>query len=360
MPSVRLRRCSAVALWLCTLYIVLLQWDKGNQRRLRASVVCGFYVPRKCRQGERERTDKGSSENADYYYRWFSFSCLIYCDLLCTYVPELFAVVCVEQGVILCHWHVGQRLPASLPEPHRASPRSPARDPQTSPVGVHAVQDDYLTRDQLRKMITGANIAIDDNIEGLLDRIFQEMDSNGTGHVGRRDLWQKLDKFLPSGEEDEVGAAGPRSLQPRMPSPPPPAPLPERRHESPRSASGYPLGSQAWELLHRIYSRLAGQDAKVPTASLIEEIRHDVHVRSERLLERPVVGIGFGQGPSISLDAALQHVLRQVAGEAFTKKHVTYSNAWLVSDFLMLVLLPRSHSPCNKYRVVPSLGVAGR
>eukprot|EP00438_Fugacium_kawagutii_P009383 Skav231289 [mRNA] locus=scaffold161:191449:193518:+ [translate_table: standard] len=232
-----------------------------------------------------------------------------------------------------------------MPEPHRASPRSPARDPQTSPVGVHAVQDDYLTRDQLREMITGANIAIDDNIEGLLDKIFQEMDI-GTGHVGRRDLWQKLDKFLPSGEEDEIGA-GPGSLQPRMPSPPPPAPLPERRHESPRSASGYPLGSQAWELLHRIYSRLAGPDAKVQTISLIEEIRHDVHVRSERLLERPVVGIGFGQGPSISLDAALQHVLRQVAGERSVLDFTTWErfNWLLIEAQRSYQMSERSYSP---------------
>jgi hypothetical protein len=86
-------------------------------------------------------------------------------------------------------------------------------------------------------------------------------------------------------------------------------------------------------LLHRIYRRLAGQDPNVPTISLIEEIRRDVHVRNERLLERPVVGIAFGQGPSISLDAALQHVLHQVAGERSVLEYTTWERFnWLLIE----------------------------
>lgn len=195
------------------------------------------------------------------------------------------------------------------------------------------VLDDYLTRKQLREMIIQAGVAAEDE-EGLLNKIFQEIDTGRTGRVARRELWQKLDRFFPSGEEEaQIDAAMPMS-RPRMPSPPRPATLPQPgRCESPRSASGYPLGSQAWELLHRIYRRLAGQDPNVPTISLIEEIRRDVHVRNERLLERPVVGIAFGQGPSISLDAALQHVLHQVAGERSVLEYTTWERFnWLLIE----------------------------
>ena len=201
---------------------------------------------------------------------------------------------------------------------------------------IAAVLDDYLTRDQLRDMIIEAGVAAE-NEEGLLNQIFQEIDINRTGRVPRRELWQKLDRFLPSDEEVP--------MPPRMPSPRPATLPPPGRHESPRSASGHPLGSQAWELLHRIYRRLAGQESSVSTMCLIEEIRGDVHVRQERLLDRPVVGIAFGQGPSISLDAALQHVLRQVAGERSVLENTTWERFnWLLIEaqrFAQMAEIPR-------------------
>jgi len=215
----------------------------------------------------------------------------------------------------------------------RRSPTSLSRS--TSPdrrSRLQSVLDDYLTREQLRNMIVETGVAADE--EHLLDRIFQDLDPNGFGRISRRELWEELDRFLPSGEE-EVRRQDPmpRSMKPRLPSSPSPAALPEPRYQSPKSASGHPLGSQAWELLHRIYGRLAGPDVKVSTIALIQEIRQDVHVRNEGLLERPVVGIGFGQGPSISLDAALQHVLRQVSGEHSLLEFTTWERFnWLLLE----------------------------
>lgn len=216
----------------------------------------------------------------------------------------------------------GRRSPTSLSR--SASPDRRSR--------LQSVLDDYLTREQLRNMIVETGIAADE--EHLLDRIFQDLDPNGFGRISRRELWEELDRFLPSGEEElRRQDPMPRSMKPRLPSSPSPAALPEPRYQSPKSASGHPLGSQAWELLHRIYGRLAGPDVKVSTIALIQEIRQDVHVRNEGLLERPVVGIGFGPGPSISLDAALQHVLRQVSGEHSLLEFTTWERFnWLLLE----------------------------
>lgn len=194
------------------------------------------------------------------------------------------------------------------------------------------------------------------NAQDLVDRIFRAMDGTGCGTVSRSQLLQNLDRLFPDEEQAE----------------------PEYW---PKTASGHPLGSQAWELLYRIYQRLAqeapskslgftsfwgfrsGQHGPnrscmdqrqrflatpsngyqflfvatvdsprrphssflwvlwprlVSTSTLVQEIRRDVHLRHEQLLERPTT---VRQGPSISLDQALQHVARQKAEITWDRFH---------------------------------------
>ena len=78
------------------------------------------------------------------------------------------------------------------------------------------------------------------NAQDLVDRIFRAMDGTGRGTVSRSQLLQNLDRLFPDEEQAE----------------------PEYW---PKTASGHPLGSQAWELLYRISQRLA-QEA--PSKSL--------------------------------------------------------------------------------------------
>ena len=189
--------------------------------------------------------------------------------------------------------------------------------PKVSEEDIKALSglSEYLTRSELHAMLIGSDFPHEQLGPGFVEQIFQVLDKSGSGRVSRFDVLKNVHLFFPEDREGETDEAAPAGPPGALPSPKPLPSLSGARDLAawPRSASGPPLGSHAWELLHRIYRRLAWKDSMVSTMELIEEIRRDVHVRSERLLERPVVGIDFGQGPSISLDAALQHVARQVS-----------------------------------------------